>query len=192
MPRPSPHNTSPGLRAVKSWALIYELPTTVFEVRIVRLAQPHYTNTKNRVSSCSHNGSRRNDLVSIRKRSRSCLSHHTQKCFILFMQCVQIVFRPALVVSPNRCWKYDALTWFEAVFGCHRACPSHLQQNWHRFSRQVGYLYFCRQKQRCDAFEAVLLFSNFNKIFCGYVDPENVFLDNRNNSFSGWPNRYFS
>ena len=31
----------------------------------------------------------------------------------------------------------------------------------------------------------VLLFSNLNEIFFGYFDPENIYLDNKNNHFSG-------
>ena len=33
--------------------------------------------------------------------------------------------------------------------------------------------------------QAVLLFSKLNKIFFRYFDPENIFLDNENNYFSG-------
>ena len=38
----------------------------------------------------------------------------------------------------------------------------------------------------------VLLFSNLNEIFFGYFDPENIYLDNKNNYFSGWAKRYIS
>ena len=31
----------------------------------------------------------------------------------------------------------------------------------------------------------VLPFSNLNEIFFGYFDPENIYLDNKNNYFSG-------
>ena len=34
-------------------------------------------------------------------------------------------------------------------------------------------------------------FSNLNKIFFGYFDPENIFMDDENKYFSGWANRYF-
>ena len=37
----------------------------------------------------------------------------------------------------------------------------------------------------------VLPFSKLNKMIFGYFDPENIFLDNENNLFSGWPNRKF-
>ena len=37
----------------------------------------------------------------------------------------------------------------------------------------------------------VLIFSKSNKIFFGYFDPKNIFLDNKNGLFSGWPKRYF-
>ena len=34
----------------------------------------------------------------------------------------------------------------------------------------------------------VLLFSIWNKMFFGHFAPEKIFLDHRNNLFSGWPN----
>ena len=40
-------------------------------------------------------------------------------------------------------------------------------------------------------YSAVLLFSEWNKIFFGYFHPPIIFLDNENKCFSGWPNRYF-
>ena len=37
----------------------------------------------------------------------------------------------------------------------------------------------------------MLLFSKLNKVFCGYFDPEYIFLDNEKKEFSGWTNRCF-
>ena len=34
-------------------------------------------------------------------------------------------------------------------------------------------------------------FSKLNYLFFGYFDPKNMFLDNKNKYFSGWPERYF-
>ena len=38
---------------------------------------------------------------------------------------------------------------------------------------------------------AVIFFSKLNYLFFWYFDPENIFLDNENKWFSGWPKRYF-
>ena len=49
----------------------------------------------------------------------------------------------------------------------------------------------CRSTCESLRCQPVLLFSKLNEIFLGNFDPENIFLDNENNYFSGWPNRYF-
>ena len=38
---------------------------------------------------------------------------------------------------------------------------------------------------KCVGLTSVLLFSKLNVIFFGYIDPENVFFDNKNNYFAG-------
>ena len=60
---------------------------------------------------------------------------------------------------------------------CHSA-PSYRRSAARRSHR-------CVKRSRC----AVLPFLKLNKIFFGYFDPENIFLDNRNKWFSGWATR---
>ena len=45
----------------------------------------------------------------------------------------------------------------------------------------------------CASWETYVLqcFLFQNKIFFGYFDPENIFIDNENEIFSGWAIRYF-
>ena len=38
---------------------------------------------------------------------------------------------------------------------------------------------------------SVKFFSKLNNLFFGYFDPINIFFDNKNKYFSGWPKRYF-